>query len=584
MPLEGNKGAVKKGSTVTLQWERVTHELSERKYMVKVSVGSRQKSAKSCNCHVRITGMKGSSDRLHLAHNFHDKNIGAERAIFPFTLNDIGDPMLVRIDAVGARWYIDSIEVSSHGKTWFFPFYGWLNKKQETAMLFEGSGSLPQHDGDGAPLSPLSGTAAASLSLGGAGAYGGGGGETKAQTAGESKGGDDRDAGGLLQAASHANDLESLRTQSQIIAHSGHDALKVARKLELAMRLEQYQWSNGRELYKIFPPVEGVAEDILVRAMPNYIYTEGHHSFNIPEDERFTGEKSFDFRKAFAVSLTNLALTAALNVFDGWNHINEHNALYHNCKKPRVARSWKEDREIGFQAVQGVAPNLIRRVFDGLPDKFPVTDDILQWPAGKMEREIAAKRLYWIDLVDCATARLPDCEEGAEPLMCDKERGQRYMAIAMVLFHVDPDRDMDLYPVAIQLGQDPSEYCIFTPHDSAIDWMVAKMYYKSAEYNLHQVGLHALRTHFAMEPPAVAKMRNMSARHPVYKLLHRHQRFTMEINCKARNTLICAGGPFDDFISIGGGQHIALAMGHYKASWDFVRSGLIGACGVCGGG
>ena len=114
MPLAGNKGAVKKGSTVTLQWERVTHQLSERKYMVKVSVGSRQKSAKSCNCHVRITGMKGSSDRLHLAHNFHDKNIGAERAIFPFTLNDIGDPMLVRIDAVGARWYIDSIEVSSH--------------------------------------------------------------------------------------------------------------------------------------------------------------------------------------------------------------------------------------------------------------------------------------------------------------------------------------------------------------------------------------------------------------------------------------------------------------------------------------
>ena len=124
---------------------------------------------------------------------------------------------------------------------------------------------------------------------------------------------------------------------------------------------------------------------------------------------------------------------------------------------------------------------------------------------------------------------------------------------------MDPKRGNDLYPVAIQLGQDPAQYCIFTPPaapegskaegkvaghaegHAEFDWMVAKMHYKCAEYNFHQMGVHALRTHLCVEPCVVATMRNLSVRHPVYKLLHRHMRYTLEINTRARLGLIAEG-------------------------------------------
>ncbi|TKY46566.1 Linoleate 13S-lipoxygenase 2-1 [Spatholobus suberectus] len=51
-----------------------------------------------------------------------------------------------------------------------------------------------------------------------------------------------------------------------------------------------------------------------------------------------------------------------------------------------------------------------------------------------------------------------------------------------------------------------------------------------------------LRTHCALEPFIIATNRQLSTMHPVYKLLHPHMRYTMEINSLAREVLICANG------------------------------------------
>ena len=51
-----------------------------------------------------------------------------------------------------------------------------------------------------------------------------------------------------------------------------------------------------------------------------------------------------------------------------------------------------------------------------------------------------------------------------------------------------------------------------------------------------------LRTHCCIEPYIIAAHRQLSAMHPIYRLLHPHCRYTMEINALARESLVNAGG------------------------------------------
>ena len=51
-----------------------------------------------------------------------------------------------------------------------------------------------------------------------------------------------------------------------------------------------------------------------------------------------------------------------------------------------------------------------------------------------------------------------------------------------------------------------------------------------------------LRTHCCTEPYIIATNRQLSAMHPIHRLLHPHFRYTMEINALAREALINASG------------------------------------------
>ena len=51
-----------------------------------------------------------------------------------------------------------------------------------------------------------------------------------------------------------------------------------------------------------------------------------------------------------------------------------------------------------------------------------------------------------------------------------------------------------------------------------------------------------LNTHAVIEPFIIATNRQLSAMHPIHKLLKPHFRDTMNINALARQTLINAGG------------------------------------------
>lgn len=77
-----------------------------------------------------------------------------------------------------------------------------------------------------------------------------------------------------------------------------------------------------------------------------------------------------------------------------------------------------------------------------------------------------------------------------------------------------------------------------------------------------------LRTHACMEPYIIATHRQLSSMHPIYKLLHPHTRYTMEINALARQSLINGGGIIEASFSPGK-YALELSSAAYKSMWRF---------------
>ncbi|XP_015255315.1 PREDICTED: arachidonate 15-lipoxygenase B-like, partial [Cyprinodon variegatus] len=207
-----------------------------------------------------------------------------------------------------------------------------------------------------------------------------------------------------------------------------------------------------------------------------------------------------------------------------------------------VKDHWKDDDFFGYQFLNGLNPMVIRRC-DTLPDNFPVTDDMISKHSNGPS---------WLDQeIKCGNIFLCDYKLLDEVKTREIHGKQQYLAAPLVLLYKTADDK--LVPIAIQLKQEPGpDNPIFLPTDSSHDWLLAKTFVRSAEFNLHELNFHLLRTHLLAEVFAVSTLRNLPMVHPLYKLLIPHTRYTLHINVLARKVLISENGVLTTVASSGG--------------------------------
>uniref|UniRef100_A0A8C9EIB8 Arachidonate 5-lipoxygenase n=1 Tax=Pavo cristatus TaxID=9049 RepID=A0A8C9EIB8_PAVCR len=218
-----------------------------------------------------------------------------------------------------------------------------------------------------------------------------------------------------------------------------------------------------------------------------------------------------------------------------------------------VMQHWKEDFMFGYQFLNGCNPVLIRRCTE-IPKKLPVTMDMVECSLERnltLEEEVKQGNIFIVDyeLLDGVDANKTD--------PCTIQ----YLAAPICLLYKNLENK--IVPIAIQLGQKPGpENPIFLPSDATYDWLLAKIWVRSSDFHIHQTVTHLLRTHLVSEVFSIAMFRQLPAVHPLFKLLVPHMRFTIAINTKAREQLICECGLFDK-VSSPLGKTLLFFMGPY---------------------
>ncbi|XP_065878292.1 linoleate 13S-lipoxygenase 3-1, chloroplastic-like [Euphorbia lathyris] len=137
-----------------------------------------------------------------------------------------------------------------------------------------------------------------------------------------------------------------------------------------------------------------------------------------------------------------------------------------------------------------------------------------------------------------------------------------------------------LMPVAIELclpslnTNHPAKQVFTPPADATSNWLwqLAKAHVSSNDAGVHQLVHHWLRTHACIEPFIIAAHRQLSIMHPIYKLLHPHMRYTLNINAEARESLINAGGIIESFFAPAK-YSMDISSAAYR-NWRFDMEGL----------
>ncbi|XP_067828049.1 polyunsaturated fatty acid 5-lipoxygenase-like [Heptranchias perlo] len=279
---------------------------------------------------------------------------------------------------------------------------------------------------------------------------------------------------------------------------------------------------------------------------------------DLPMDMRFSCEKQRDFEGSLELALGALFLKWFMNLFhQSWSNLEDFDRIFLRIKNPVAAfarEHWKEDWLFGYQFMNGLNPVLIQKC-GKIPVNFPVTNAMVRKFLGNstLAREIKNGNIFIVNykILDGIGANVI---HGV----------QQYLAAPICLLYLDKQNRM--MPIAIQLKQTPGgDNPIFHPSDPELDWLLAKTWVRSADFQFFQLISHLLRTHLIAEPFCIATIRQLPSVHPIYKLLMPHTRYTLEINTRGRKELISENGVMNKAFGVGVEGHILLNQREFLA-------------------
>ncbi|KAI9160225.1 hypothetical protein LWI28_006310 [Acer negundo] len=222
--------------------------------------------------------------------------------------------------------------------------------------------------------------------------------------------------------------------------------------------------------------------------------------------------------------------------------------------------SWLRDDEFARQALAGVNPVSIERlhVFPPVskldpeiygPQESALKDEhiIGQLEGMTVQQALEGNKLYIVDYHDIY---LPFLDK------INALDGRKAYATRTIFFKTSLGT---LKPIAIELSlpqagpSSRSKRVLKAPVDATSNWMwqLAKAHVCSNDAGVHQLANHWLRTHACLEPFILAAHRQLSAMHPIFKLLDPHMRYTLEINGLARQNLLNADGVIESCFTPG---------------------------------
>ncbi|XP_027140087.1 hydroperoxide isomerase ALOXE3 [Larimichthys crocea] len=297
-----------------------------------------------------------------------------------------------------------------------------------------------------------------------------------------------------------------------------HNLLTGHREKELKLKRNLYQWEVTDERLPHMSHFKEISE--------------------LPAEISISMSKKIEMLFKKKLTGVELRVNKLIGSAEQWKTIDDIKKIF--CSKKTtmseyVTKHWMEDDFYGFQFLNAINPNVIKRC-SGLPPNFPVTEEMVKpflEEGSSLQKEIEKGNIFLCDF-----KRM----DGLPTKVYDGESLQ--VTAGLCLFYVNPEKK--LMPIAIQLQQQPSEQNpIFLPSDTETDWVLAKMFIKNTDIMQHQSVYHLMNTHQLAGVFTVATLRSFPAIHPLYKLLIPHVRYTLQINTMARKYIF---GP-DEILS-----------------------------------
>lgn len=256
---------------------------------------------------------------------------------------------------------------------------------------------------------------------------------------------------------------------------------------------------------------------------------------SLPPDEQFSDEYKCDILTAQYHLLSKSGVSRLPPA--PWDSLEELTNIYTPAMpEPTGMDRWINDLSFGAQRIVGCNPTMVRLCTE-LPESMGVTAEMLRpfLEGWTMKQIIEAKRLFVVDLK--ILKNLPTVNK-------------RKLCAPIALFFVTGEKAF--VPLAIQLFQNIApDNPVFLPNDPPFTWLLAKMWFNSADAAVHQALTHFAFTHLMMESICVSMHRHLSPSHPIFKLLYPHFLFLPAVNARGFDQLMNPDGWADKTTTLG---------------------------------